>query len=226
MYCKKIFCIITEFYKPIFRKLFLPSFKKSSVECCAIENKKIYGNYFEDEFKKVITYKIENIIQTLLQNKIIIWSDVDIVFPMGVDPVIQDLEKRIQNFDLLISRENNGDHDINSGFFIAKKSNKTIDLFQNLLNEVKQSDVVTEQPIFKDLLHESDLNWNLLPRSYWNLTIGPPWPKKLLMIHANHTPSFNKITNKKLNFKKQNIVGRKEKILKYILYKIKHKSLL
>jgi DNA helicase IV len=183
---------VTEFYQPLFNEFVLPSFINSNVKLNTINDQNIYGQGFnKPEFVDSIILKLEKVIESLKIYDFVVWMDVDLFFAKSVEKVMKDLQNRINNYDILISPENKSGCDINSGFFAAVSSEKNINFFEQVLSEVKIKRK-TEQPIFQRLLYENKHNFNILPITYWNLTVGWPIPKNCYVLHANWVVNHKK----------------------------------
>lgn len=145
------------------------------------------------EFAKVMRFKIQSIIETLSKkdDKVSIWSDLDLFFAQPPDCLIKDISQRMQKFDLVISPERAKGTEINSGFFAVRSNEHTLRFFKRVLNQMKNSNR-TEQPIINQILHsKNNIQWNILPRIYWNLTVGFPIPPRVMMVHVNWLPGIN-----------------------------------
>jgi hypothetical protein len=178
-------CAVTEFYKPLFEEFVMPSFANSKIKINVTNDQNIFGQGFgQPEFIKSIILKLEKVIESLYSDEFVVWMDVDLFFTKNPEIIMADLQKRIKNFDILISPEDRGNRNINSGFFLARSSEASINFFKNVLFEVSRKKI-TEQPVVQKLLYEKKINFNILPIIYWNLTVGWPIPNDALVLHAN-----------------------------------------
>lgn len=192
-----IYCVVTDFYKDLL-KPFGNYFLNCEFDLNVVEQPNIYGDYFGNDYIKILTFKIEKIIESLKKHDIVIWSDIDIVFPYGFNIVLKDLLYRIQNFDILFSSEYKNSKQINAGFFICRSCAKTQNLFNKVHKIITNKKIIklyqdsepkikyTDQNIIQIILNKSNIYWSNLPWDlYWNLTIGLPIPKNLIMAHVN-----------------------------------------
>lgn len=186
-------CVVTEFYKPLFEEFVQPSFINSKIKINVTNDPNIYGQGFsQPEFIKSIILKLEKIIESLYLDKFVVWMDVDLFFTKNPQIIMADLQKRMGNFDILISPENRSNKAINSGFIAAIPSSESINFFKEVLLEVS-SKKITEQPTIQRLLYKNKINFNILPISYWNLTVGWPIPNNVLVLHANWVVNHTKL---------------------------------
>lgn len=186
-------CVVTEFYRPLFEEFVEPSFINSKIDINIINDPNIYGQGFgQPDFIKSIILKLEKVVESLRKYEFVVWMDVDLFFIKSPQKIMSDLQRRICNFDIIISPENRGKRDINSGFFAAKSSKESIDFFSDVLLEVKTRRI-TEQPTVQKFLYEKKINFNILPINYWNLTVGWPIPKNAFIIHANWVVNHTKL---------------------------------
>jgi hypothetical protein len=178
-------CVLTDFYNPLYEKIFLPNFKHTPHKLITHKFKEVYGEGFgTSSFLKVIIFKIEKIIESLKKYDKVIWSDVDLFFCKNINFIVENLLKEIDDCDLSISRENfNGDN-VNTGFFIARAS--CCDLFSHLLELVKIENR-SEQVVLQDILDQNkhSIRWKILPCNYWNTSLNTPIPEDVNLIHAN-----------------------------------------
>ena len=165
--------VITDFYRPLYDQFFLPSLANSPIAVIA-HTSPYYGAAFGQwEFEAVIHFKITKIIESLKQpaNHIVIWSDLDIFFLKPIQTIINDLQKRMQNIDLLGSRERINEKYINTGFLVLRCTEVNIQFFQELLKRIT-TNRSTEQPEFNNLINKPhNVKWGVLPPEYWNITV-------------------------------------------------------
>lgn len=186
-------CVVTEFYRPLFEEFLYPSFINSKIKINIINDSSIYGQGFgQPDFIRSIILKLEKVIESLHEYKFVIWMDVDLFFTKSPEKIMMDLQNRMKKFDILISPENRGKKDINSGFFAATSNNSTINFFKDVLLEVKTRKI-TEQPTVQKFLYEKKINFKILPINYWNLTVGWPVPNDVSVIHANWVVNHTKL---------------------------------
>lgn len=186
-------CVVTEFYRPLFEEFVAPSFINSKIKINIINDKNIYGQGFsQPDFIKSIILKLEKVVESLQKYQFVVWMDVDLFFTKSPEEIMKDLQRRIRNFDIIISPENRGKKDINSGFFAARSTDASINFFKDVLFEISTKKI-TEQPTVERLLYEKKINFNVLPINYWNLTVGWPIPKNAYILHANWVVNHTKL---------------------------------
>ncbi len=184
--------IVTDFYKPLFDKFFLPSIQNSPVPI-NIYNSGIYGDGFGKEFKQNIQFKIGKIIDSLKNkkpNQIVVWSDVDIIFCKTMPIILNDLLAHTKNQDISASPEHANGNYFNSGFLCVRSVEKNVLFFERLLQLISEKNI-TEQPEMNRLVCEKflDIKVQTLPIRYWNMTVGI-YVSDPYLLHANYIPGF------------------------------------
>lgn len=139
---------------------------------------------------------IIHVLETLPENDIFIFSDVDIVFYKPVKSVISTL---IKNKDILFLRERYDETvepelgNVNFGFTIIKVNKKTHKFFCDVLKKVNEENI-WDQYAVNILLYESNdhqLNWDVLSLMFFSTTIGLQHLNKYIYLyHANDTSTI------------------------------------
>jgi hypothetical protein len=207
-------CVVDDDYRRCYETLFAPQIGHAPLiahQSPVIRTSDEWGTV---EFKEVILFKLDRIIQSLIPQSeecAVIWCDVDLYFTKPITTILNDLSTRLTDYDIVISAEDRAGH-INSGFFAAKCNITT----QNFFKTVKKQAVLqslNEQPIIEYMLlkePQKSPKWSLLPISYWNLTIGFPIPDDVCMIHVNVLQEL------KINYRTKRRADRKMEALKHL----------
>lgn len=135
------------------------------------------------------TYKTEMIIKAikehLLDNEIIVISDVDIQF---FKPVIPTINEYMQNVDMSFQKEweNSG---VNIGFMAIRCNKDTLKFWETVYNDLIVSKH-WDQGIVNHLLYKTkyDIKWNTFPPTIWTWTQGN-LKKDIILHHANSASS-------------------------------------
>ena len=155
------------------------------------------SNFGTKDFRKIITEKIDKILQYVFPENInnpFIISDIDIQVFQSFEHIL----KQYNNVDIVFQKENrNGG--INTGFMLIKNTPITLNLFKDTLSilmSAPKDKFVNEQGIIQELLyHENYKNMKryLFPNEIWAFSNSPmPNIKTIILHHANCTsPSEN-----------------------------------
>jgi hypothetical protein len=182
----KIFTIFTDNMIPLL-ELYLNSIRLSSnhhLEPIMIPCPFPGGELSSYEFKKVIDFKIENIIKSIEENmnQIIIWSDVDVIFLKNPYPLI--VSKTLQ-YDVSYMKDNG--NSLNGGFYAIKCSKETLDAWVKLKYHPK-NEPLCDQPALNEILFTSNFKLNPLSDSFWCYHRQSFWnnspPKNIFVLHA------------------------------------------
>jgi hypothetical protein len=152
------------------------------------------GSYLADKWKEATYKKIDIFIKACLENynKIFIFSDVDIYF---IKDNLDFLTEELGDYDIALQNDAQIKYDALwycTGFFIARGSDKLINLF----NLMKDSDCIDDQyALNKYIYNIPDLKYKLLSEKVY--TIGKQFtawlnqdfdiPEYVSIFHANYT---------------------------------------
>ena len=118
------------------------------------------------------------------QGRIVIFSDIDIQFFGKCNDVILET---IKDKDLLFQSEHWPDLSINGGFIVVRCNQKSIALYQALLDRKFEKLPFYEQTAMNDILKENTIGlfWGILPKQFWAKSHGGVPPLDILLHHAN-----------------------------------------
>lgn len=201
----KMYCIYTPSHAVMKDEWFLPSLQDDyeiimqffDQECSA-------ASFMSQGWKKTTIHKVELWLQAAKDNtdKIFICSDVDIQF---FQPTQKLLEEFMNDNDLVVQQDTPGGG-ICSGFFACRGNDRTIKLFEAMLQCMKKYADKSDQACLKQFIKKSNpfnIKWQLLPVEFfgggtltaklWKPGVTLPVPQNIVMHHANWTKG---ITNK------------------------------
>ena len=180
----KIFTVFTADLRPL-SELYLTSIRSSSschLEPVMIECPLPTGEFLSHEFKRVIDFKIERIIETIRENigQIIVWSDIDIVF---LKNPYQFIVSKTWQYD--VSYMNDGGGNLSGGFYAIRCSSETLGAWTALRLHPKEAHLY-EQAALNEILSKASLN--LLPDTFWAHHRQVFWnhvpPQNIVAFHA------------------------------------------
>ena len=159
--------IINETMRPLAESFFLPSiprvFRVIEHHVPIVTS----GNFMEDNFGAVMeerTRLIGSVISANLDNKLMLWCDVDIVF---FGDSAEELIQRAGDSDLIFQAENAWDNTCNFGFQLIRRNEKTLNFYQALLILQRRSANGNDQDAGNQLLRSRrDLKWSRLPTKF------------------------------------------------------------
>ena len=168
------------------------------------------GDYLSEEFLLCIRKKIELVIASIAENtgKIIVWSDVDIrFFDLSPDGLVGTLGES----DIAFQRESRRSHDVNTGFFVCRCTERIRQFFERVRSELEHRAGENEQMVVNRLLETMSFpwpRWGCLPASYYARTHGWPPPVLLTIYHANYTKGPDAIGQKLAQFREVAVITR------------------
>jgi hypothetical protein len=190
---ESINAVCTDFYSPLLEEMFLSSIKDNPIPL-NILNSGVYGDYFQQEFKSNIYFKLEKMLDFTSKNKpnkIVIWTDVDLAFIKPVSFILNDLLEHIKENDMAISPEISNGTKFNTGFIAMRCSLENFHFIKSVLEKIKKENK-TEQWVMNDMACQSQLKIKVLPINYWNITVGKPTNPYLIHINYIENPQERK----------------------------------
>jgi hypothetical protein len=214
----KMYAGFSPSHKILFDKYFYPSIKDNfELNIFSMPQECESAKFMSVGWKNTTNKKVEIIIQAIKENmgKLIIWSDVDIVF---FEPIEKILINLMGDYDLIIQKDYK--KYVCSGFFMMRCNQKTLDLWYNV-KDCMMHTVHSDQASLNKLLSNekfNDIKWNYLPDEFYNPGIYSdekdkkwlpgmeiPFPKNILIHHATYTYGVeNKIAQLDYVIKKVN----------------------
>ena len=158
-----------------------------------------YGEWDED-WMKTMRRKVQYIIDYLDEIKdgeLMVHADIDIVF---YQPFKSDLEKLMKDSGNDIMFQNDGPV-LCMGFFVVKKNEKTVNLFNKVYE--KMGEYAHDQEAMNALISKTDVKYDRLPPRYYSfgaLNGHRRWdesckdivvPKDIIIHHANWTEGID-----------------------------------
>ena len=171
------------------------------------------AQFMHQGWKSTTIHKVELWIDAVRDNwgNIFVCSDVDIQFFQPTEPILLEL---IKDKDMVIQRDT-PKGGLCSGFFACRANEKTLQLFQAMLEFMKHSKDKSDQNSMNYFLKSNNkfnIVWDYLPVEFfgggtltghgWKPGQKLPVPSNIVMHHANYTAGIkNKI--KQLNYVSQ-----------------------
>jgi hypothetical protein len=200
---KTMFIIYSPSHEELFQEWFLPSFQKynSDIELIVqkIDQTCESACFKKRGWKDTTLQKVQMIIEAVHRtwNYYFIYSDVDVQF---FAPIKKELELLLQEYDLVIQK----DHPkgtVCSGFFACRSNEKTLALWQDVYQTMKNVEKYSDQGALNYCLIKKnnpyDIAWAYLPETYfggatltghaWHPGQHLPLPINPKMHHANWT---------------------------------------
>ncbi len=190
----KIFCCYTLSHDALYREDFLPTIPPGLTVQSEVIEMFGEGHYHSPQFVPCVVKKVDLILQSLHEHagNVIIWSDVDIQF-YRLTPEIAMAELGAR--DIAFQAAGVPPTDINSGFFICRCNERTIQFFEKVRHSLchEHAGEIEERAINKLLptLSDDELSWCMLPRSFYARSNKWPPPHDLVLHHANSTSGVN-----------------------------------
>lgn len=129
------------------------------------------GEFAKDGFYDLIAEKIDwvlSVIEARLDGKVMLWSDIDIVFnrTIGSGEVSREIENLSEGRDLLFQREGAWGEECNTGFIAIRRNTRSL-IFFSQVRIMLELHHRSEQTCANHLLKLIDgVGWGLLPLSY------------------------------------------------------------
>jgi hypothetical protein len=185
--------LVNETMKPIANRHFIPSLPPYFRAQSHISTVSSSGNFAKDGYFEIILDKVEcilSLIEGRLDDQLMLWSDVDVVFNPKVSTdnnIAGELESLCSGKDLLFQREFPQGDCCNTGIQIIRRNTRTLIFYAQvrlMLDFFNRSD----RSCVNHLLAMVDgVEWGFLPIEYSNESNGGLSPGSRLY-HANCTP--------------------------------------
>lgn len=192
--------VLNETMRPLAEMFFLPSVRSkfNLVEHnIAVQTS---GNFLEDNFRYILQERTRLIVETIrlsLDDGIMLWSDVDVVF---FSDCAEEIAQLANGNDILLQREGSWDDNANFGFQVIRRNSKTLRFYEKLLQMQIASNDGGLQPSANRLLRSFiGLKWETLPFRYSSESNGG-CRNDSLIYHANCTAG-NSIIKKRSQLK-------------------------
>ncbi|QQR54142.1 hypothetical protein IPH25_04835 [bacterium] len=199
-----LYAIYTPSHEIMLRNYFLPSLKDNFDLHLYQNEQTCRSTAFKDVgWKDTTKQKVKMIIDAIKQqwNGIFIYSDVDIQF---FTPVSAEIKELLTAYDLVIQKDD-PTGSICSGFFACRCNEKTLQLWQDVLNTMENKQEYSDQAALNHCLisckNPYELAWTYLPDTYfgggtfsgkrWNPYNSMVIPNNPKMHHANWTVGVN-----------------------------------
>jgi len=179
-----MYVTFTKTHEKLFTEFFLPSYQDTfPIEIRPNKNKG--GPWHSPEYLGATKEKLHLILELIKTNpgKVIIVSDVDIMF---YRPVEIELNKLISQKDLLFSAENPKGRNPNTGFTVLKCNDKNEKFYTDVINSAIAYPTLDDQQLITKFLQSGTVEYDVLPRTFWNDSIGGTIPKDAFFHHANY----------------------------------------
>lgn len=194
----QIFCCYTQGHEVLYRDYFKPSLPKGTELRATRLSIAGAGDFLSAEFLECITRKVGLILESLRNypGKIIVWSDIDIIF---IQSVVPELERLLEESgkDILFQREGKKTADVNTGFFVCRCGPRLVAFFEQVRATLLANPRINEQAAINGLLRNgAPIDFGYLPFSYYARTHGWPPPRDLALYHANATSGADGVGQK------------------------------
>lgn len=159
----KVYSIYTNSHSTLFNNFFLPSLGNTDLELHITKIEQSgFGDYNSEDYLNSILLKVRLIISAIKENfgGVFVFSDVDIVFFKNVS---SDLFFRLKDNDILFQFQPNMlyDAEINTGFFMCRANNKTLNLWQEcekrVLNSISLNIKMHDQDFINQIIKENPI---------------------------------------------------------------------
>jgi hypothetical protein len=174
------------------------------------------GDFATKGWYYVMRKRIEFLIERIKENwgDIIIWSDVDIYFYAQCSSMI---DQAIADKDIVFQSEWWPVKEVNCGFSVIRCNDKTLSLYQLILESDLEKMSHGDQSAMNKILKEKiiDIEWDILPRQFWATShygydSSLP-PNDIVLHHSNCTAPIirdgNKIGSVQLKLEQFKIIG-------------------
>lgn len=193
----KVLCVITPSHKELFDNFFIKTIPcPENIFLKTLEYKGT-GNYKSNSWQNAVKAKIEFVIsyiKSVDDSTFFVFSDVDVQFFRGfsLDKIRNEL--LISEKDILFQKENlwDDDYTVNSGFYIARTSEKILEFFESVYIELDRALQKTDQTFINKLLPGSNIEWGFLSDKYYARSHGFPPPLDIVCHHANYASNIQK----------------------------------
>ena len=191
----KVYTFYTESHKRFLDDYFLPSFEsvgEYELELQEFEQECQSGEFMQEGWNKTMRRKVEYIIQACEETMggYFIHADIDIQF---LRPSKSLLLKELMGYEMVFQNDLNM---MCAGFFACKSSNKTLDFFNGVLDDLTNHG--NDQLAINNHLLRGDISFKALPNQFYTVAMslqGREWdgdepfdvPDDIVLHHANYT---------------------------------------
>jgi len=174
------------------------------------------GKFGTPSWYNILRKRNEYLLNVIKENwgDIIIWADIDIQFFAKCTNVIN---KSIEGKDIVFMSEHWPQEIINGGFMVIRCNDKTLLLFQSVLQYDLEKLPHGDQTAINDILRRKtiDIKWGILPEQFWAKSHGGEPPINIVVHHANCAETL-KLKLKQLKEIRNLVMNRKKRKYLYI----------
>lgn len=182
----KLYTVVTPSHLKLFTEIFFPSVS-SSFELAVIKQSIPGSGYFmEFSYLKSLEFRLLSILSSIQDNihKVIVWSDVDILFNPLFNNDVAWSDFNNGHADLCFSRLGLNGPQPCFGFFMLRCTESSYKFWENVYVGVLNSPEKYDQIVGHDILLKGETPFAILPDSYHSNCFEHECPKDFKLFHA------------------------------------------
>lgn len=168
MISMKVYTLYNDRDKPLYKDFFTRTLPKSYMVEGIYFDKIKKSNHIDNDFKKVIDFKTEQMCKSVAMNmgNKIMWLDTDIIFFEGFEDQINKKLKKMneEDLDVIFLKDDMNDW-TNGGFYLIDCNEKMLNYFDRLHNDDKSHFHLYEQDLANHLRQELPIKYDYLDES-------------------------------------------------------------